>query len=63
MPMTAKDMIKHLKEHGFEEVRQNGSHKFFRNPETNKSTTVPYHGNSPLKKGTEQSILKQAGLK
>lgn len=63
MPMTAKEMIKLLKQNGFKEIRQDGSHKFFKNPETNKSTTVPYHGNKTLVKGLEQAILKQAGLK
>lgn len=62
MPITPKEMIKLLEANGFYEERQNGSHKFFKNPVTNKSTTVPYH-NKTLKKGTEQSILKQAGLK
>lgn len=62
MPMTAKQMIKLLKENGFVEVRQNGSHKFFINKETKRSTVVPCHSKD-LKKGTEESILKQAGLK
>ena len=26
MPMTPKEMIRHLKKNGFEEVSQNGSH-------------------------------------
>jgi predicted RNA binding protein YcfA (HicA-like mRNA interferase family) len=34
MPMTPKQMIKLLKDNGFVEVRQNGSHKFFINKET-----------------------------
>ena len=62
MPMTAKQIIKLLKENGFEEVRQVGSHKLFKNYETGKSVTVPFH-NKDLKKGTEQAILKKAGLK
>ncbi|MGB8451837.1 MAG: type II toxin-antitoxin system HicA family toxin [Anaerocolumna sp.] len=62
MPMTPKQMIKLLKQNGFYEDRQDGSHKFFKNQETNKCTTVPYHDKT-LKKGTEQVILKQAGLK
>lgn len=62
MPMTAKEMIKLLKANGFEEVRQNGSHKVFENKETGKIAIVPYHSKD-LKKGTEQNILKQAGLK
>jgi predicted RNA binding protein YcfA (HicA-like mRNA interferase family) len=38
MPMTPKQMIKLLKESGFIEERQNGSHKFFVNPVTGKRT-------------------------
>lgn len=62
MPMTPKQMIKLLKDNGFVEVRQNGSHKFFINYKTDRQTTVPYHSKD-LAKGMEQAILKQAGLK
>lgn len=62
MPITAKQMIRLLKENGFIEVRQVGSHKRFENPVTGKATSVPYHCKD-LTKGTEQAILKQAGLK
>lgn len=62
MPMTPKQMIKLLKENGFVEERQNGSHKFFAHPVTEKRTTVPYHSKD-LKKGTEQQMLEDAGLK
>lgn len=62
MPMTPKEMIKLLKENGFEYIRSNGSHQFFRNPKTGKTTIVPYHAKD-LKPGIEKAILKQAGLK
>lgn len=62
MPMTPKQMIKLLEENGFKEIRQDGSHKLFKNSVTGKTTTVPYHSKD-LKKGTEQKILKDAGLK
>ena len=62
MPITPRDMIKLLKENGFKEVSQRGSHVKLVNPVTKKQTTVPYHAKS-LKKGLEQAILKQAGLK
>lgn len=62
MPMTSKQMIKLLEENGFKEIRQDGSHKFFKNSKTGRTTTVPYHSKD-LKKGTEQKILKDAGLK
>ena len=62
MPMTPREMIKLLKDNGFEEISQNGSHVKLRNPFSGNQTIVPYHSKS-LKKGTEQAILKQAGLK
>lgn len=60
--MTPKEMIKYLKRNGFIEVSQNGSHVKMVNEKTGKKTIVPYHGKA-LKKGLEQEILKQAGLK
>ena len=62
MPMTPREMIKLLKQNGFEEVSQNGSHIKLKNPQTGMQTIVPYHGKA-MKKGLEQAILKQAGLK
>lgn len=62
MPMTPKEMIKLLKQNGFQVVSQNGSHVKLRNPQTGRQTTVPYHSKD-LKKGLEKEILKQAGLK
>lgn len=62
MPMSPKEMVKLLKKNGFEEVSQNGSHVKFKNPETERTVIVPYHSKD-LKKGMEQAILKQAGLK
>ena len=62
MPMTSKEMIKYLQKNGFEIVSQNGSHIKMRNLQTGKQTEVPYHSQT-LKKGLEQAILKQAGLK
>ncbi len=62
MPLTPKQMIKLLKQNGFEKVSQNGSHVKMKNPQTGKQTIVPLHGKD-LKLGLEQEILKQAGLK
>lgn len=59
--MTSKQIVKLLKENGFVEIRQVGSQKQFKNYETGKSVTVPFH-TKDLKKGTERSILKKAGL-
>lgn len=62
MPMTSQEMLKFLKKNGFETIGQNGSHIKMRNPATGKTVIVPYHSKD-LKKGMEQAILKQAGLK
>ena len=62
MPMTPKDMVKLLKQNGFEEIRQVGSHLRMVNRETGAQTTIPMH-NKDLGRGLEQAILRQAGLK
>ena len=62
MPMTPKEMIKLLKKNGFQEISQNGSHVKMENPENKRTVIVPYHSKD-LKKGLEQTLLKQAGLK
>ena len=50
MPMTPREMIKLLKQNGFEEVSQNGSHVKLKNPQTGMQTIVPYHS-KPMQKG------------
>ena len=62
MPMTPKKMLKYLKKNGFKEVGQNGSHVKLKNDKTEKQVIVPYHSKE-MKKGLEQAILRQAGLK
>lgn len=62
MPMTSLEIIKYLKRNGFIEVSQNGSHIKMRSSETGKNVIIPYHCKD-LKKGIEQAILKQVGLR
>lgn len=62
MPMTPKEIVKLLESNGFRFVGANGSHRKYVNPGTGKTVIVPFHAKE-LKKGTEQGILKQAGLK
>ncbi len=61
MPITPKQMVKLLKDHGFVEVSQKGSHLKLRNPKSGKQAIVPMHAKN-LPSGTEKSILRQAGL-
>lgn len=62
MPITPKQMVKLLKDNGFEEYSQNGSHLKMINRKTGRQVVVPMHAKD-LPTGTEKSILKQAGLK
>lgn len=62
MPMKPRELVKLLIDNGFEEKSQNGSHKKLFNPKTNKTIIVPIHSKE-LKRGTEQGILKEAGIK
>lgn len=60
--MTPRQMIKFLKTHGFTVISQNGSHAKLKNLDTIVQVIVPYHSRE-MKKGLEQAILGQAGLK
>lgn len=60
-PLTGKEMIKLLKENGFELDRIEGSHHIM--IKENLIASVPAHGSKTLKIGTQNSILKDAGLK
>ena len=60
--MTPREMIPLLQANGFVRISSNGSHRKFRNERTEKTVIVPFHAKD-LKKGLEQKILKDAGLK
>ncbi|BBM35875.1 type II toxin-antitoxin system HicA family toxin [Pseudoleptotrichia goodfellowii] len=63
MPMKPKEMIRFLLKNGFVEIKGGkGSHRRFFNPTNGRITEVATHSKE-LKKFTEQTILKQAGLK
>ena len=60
MPMSPKEMLKLLKENGFEEVSQNGSHIKLKCEETGRTVIVPYHSKD-LKKGIGAGNIKTGG--
>ncbi len=62
MNLSAKRLIFILEQNGFIFKRTKGSHQIYYNPNSNKTTVVPLHGNKDLKKGTFLTILKQAGI-
>ena len=62
--MKIKEIIKTLENNGWKFVRQKGSHKIYKHPEKEGIVVVPDHGlNKDVARGTENSIMKQAGLK
>lgn len=60
--MTAKQLLRLLKEDGWMEKSQKGSHLQLVHDSKPGKVTVPMHGGD-VKPGTLNSILKQAGLK
>lgn len=54
--ISVKDMVKILKKLGFTELRQNGSHAFFKHSD-GRVTVVPMHSRD-LKRGLIKAILK-----
>ncbi len=59
--MTGKEVIKILKEHGWEVLRISGSHH--RMGKNGLRTTVPVHSNRDLGKGLLAEIERQTGVK
>jgi predicted RNA binding protein YcfA (HicA-like mRNA interferase family) len=59
--MTGKEMVKLLRERGWELDRISGSHYIL--VKGNKTLSVPVHGKKDLKKGIQQALLKEGGLK
>lgn len=59
--MNAKEILKILKENGFFEVRQTGSH--IRLSNGIRKTTIANHGKKDIPIKTVKSIEKQTGVK
>ena len=62
MPIKPKDMEKIILANGWVLKSQEGSHRHYTHPCKPGKVTIPFHCKD-LKRGTEISILKQAGLK
>ena len=58
---SSKEVIKRIEQEGWYQVRVLGSHHHFKHPTRKGKVTVP-HPKKDLPRGTERSILKQAGL-
>jgi predicted RNA binding protein YcfA (HicA-like mRNA interferase family) len=51
-----------MSQHGFEQVRQKGSHIIMQKKEGNTTTTVPVPDHDELRIGTLLGIIRQSGL-
>ena len=60
--VTAQDLIRFLKSHGFVEDRQSGSHLTLWHPNRAVSITIPVHAGCDLGRGLAVRILKDAGF-
>jgi predicted RNA binding protein YcfA (HicA-like mRNA interferase family) len=60
--MKATELEKRV-EVGWYFIRQSGSHKIFKHDKIRGIVVIPFHGSKEITRGTEQSILKKAGIK
>jgi predicted RNA binding protein YcfA (HicA-like mRNA interferase family) len=60
--MTPREAERIILDAGWVFDRQRGSHRQYRHPTRKGTVTIPFH-KGDLRKGTADSILKQAGLK
>jgi len=60
--VTARELVKFLKEQGFVEDRQVGSHLTLWNEQRSVSVTVPVHSGCDVGRGLAVRILKDAGF-
>ena len=61
--MKYGELLRLLKKDGWFEVRQTGSHIIMRHPAKKNQVVVPSHQSKEIKKGTLNSILKDAEIK
>ncbi|MDR7068390.1 putative RNA binding protein YcfA (HicA-like mRNA interferase family) [Pseudoxanthomonas japonensis] len=63
MPPKIRDVLQQLKEAGWHQVGQTGSHRQFKHPRLSGRVTVAGKPGDDVAPGTLASILKQAGIK
>ena len=61
--MKVKEMIRLIENDGWQLARIRGSHRQYKHPTKRGLVTIPGKPNNDLAPKTENSILKQAGIK
>lgn len=60
--LSGRDACRILEQHGFQIVRQRGSHIVMQRRMDRGTVTVPIHDHPELRIGTLQSIIRQSGI-
>ena len=60
--LSGQEVCRVLEAHGFQKVRQRGSHIVMQRSEDGGTITVPVPDHSELRTGTLRSIIRQSGL-
>ncbi len=60
--LTAPEIIRIIETRGFVLSRSHGSHRIYRNPDTGKRVTIPFHRRKTIPPGTLLNILREAGI-
>ena len=60
--MKSSELVRMLKKDGWFVERQSGSHLIMLHPKKVNQLTVPFHASKEMKKGTLNSILKDAEI-
>jgi len=60
--LSVREIIRILKEDGWSQVTQKGSHRQFKHPTKSGKVTVPGKLSDDVPVGTLKSIIRQAGL-
>ena len=60
--MKVNEMIRLIEKDGWQCVRQAGSHRIYRHLLKQGIVIIPDHGSKELKKGTEMSMRRKAGI-
>lgn len=58
--MKRRELIRHLKDHGCQLLREGGSHSWWHNPSQNRRSAVPRH--SEINDHLIQKICKDLGI-
>ena len=61
-PLTAREMERLVRSHGWVENTRDGSHRNFKKPGVEALITIPFHKGKTLPTGLQLAIMKIAGI-